>query len=158
MPASSPPRTKSAPQIVPTSAKLDVIDNWLNKMLDRFPQKGQLTTSEIEDWHRDLGPFSLAAIEFAFEHMRMGLYFPMNGPVIDLCLSYEPRESPHAKSNSSCDAICRARHGKGYYDADMIWVFGKAMRIYRAGDVPDYDALLTEVDERRPDGPPEWRR
>ena len=90
--------------------------------------------------------------------MRMGLYFPMNGPVIDLCLSYEPAESTHVKSNSSCDAICKARHGKGYYETDMVWVFAKAVRIYRAGDVPDYEALLTEVDERRPDGPPEWRR
>ena len=90
--------------------------------------------------------------------MRMGLYFPHNGPVLDLCLSYEPRDTPNCVSTSRCDAMCKARHGKGYYDTDMMWVYGQAVKIWKAGDIPDFEALLTLVDERRPDGPPEWRR
>ena len=158
MPTSSPPRTRTAQKTPPPSAKLDVIDNWLRKMLDRFPAKGQLTTSEIEDWHRDLAPFSLEAIEWAFEKMRMGLYFPMNGPVLDLCLSYEPPDTPNVVSTSTCDAICKARHWKGYGEPDMKELWKRMVRMIAAGENPDAWALLTGIDETRADGPPEWRR
>lgn len=158
MPRSSRQKTKHAQEIQPTSRKLDKISEWLQKMLDRFPAKGQISTSEIEDWYRDLSPYSEAAIDFAFEKMRMGLFFPMNGQVIDLCMSYEPPDAPNVVSTVRCDATCRARHGKGYNENDMKWLFRRMQQIYATGDTPDSEALLTELDSRRPDGAPEWRR
>lgn len=151
-------RTKPAQEIRPTSQKLDLIDNWLQKMLDRFPAKGQITTSEIQDWHRDLAPYSEAAIDFAFDKMRMGIFFPMNGQALDLCMSYDPPDAPTTVSTARCDATCRARHGKGYNENDMKWLFRRMEKIYATGDTPDPEALLTELDSRRPDGAPEWRR
>ena len=149
-------RTKSVQEIVPSSQKFDAISDWLQKMLDRFPAKGKLTESEVQDWIRDLTPFSVAAINFAFEKMRLGIFFPMNGQVIDLCLSYDPPEQ-RVQSTANCDAICRARHGKGYNETDMVWLFGKMQQAYANGDTPNVDALMTELDNRR-GGAPEWRK
>lgn len=158
MPKSSRSKTKHAQEMRPTSQKLDGIDSWLQKMLDRFPQKGQLTTSEIEDWHRDLAVFSLEAINFAFEkHRTNALFFPLAGQILDLCISYDPPEN-RVKSTAHCDAICKARHGKGYNGNDMLWMFGKMQQAYAAGDTPDTEALLTQLDSIRPGGAPEWRK
>jgi hypothetical protein len=156
MPRSSQQRNKHAQEILPTSQKLDVIDSWLQKMLDRFPQKGQISTSEIDDWHHDLGPFSVAAIDFAFEsHRRNALFFPMTAQVLDLCISFDP---PEQKPTSTCDAICKARHWKGYGWKDMYWMYERMQESYRVGDIPDSEALLTELDSKRHGRAPEWRR
>jgi hypothetical protein len=161
MPESSPDKTRRNPPTPPSSAKLNVISNWLEKLLDRFPDKGKITESETEDWFHDLRPFSLEAVEFAFETWRRsGLFFPKNGQILDLCLSYQSPETSNARviSNSPCDENCRSHHGRGYFDSDMLWVYGQAMKIYKAGGRPNYGALLTELDHVRPEGPPEWRR
>lgn len=157
MPRSRQSRTKHVQEIVPSSQKLDLIDSWLQKMLDRYPAKGQITESEVVDWHRDLTPFSLEAIDFAFDKMRLGIFFPMNGPVIDLCISYQPPEQ-RVVSSVHCDATCRARHGKGYNEADMKWLFQRMQQVYAGGDTPDADVLLAELDSKRKGGAPEWRR
>ena len=168
MPKSSRRKTKPDYEMLPISRKLDVIDSWLQKMLDRFPQKGQLSTSEIEDWHRDLTPFSVEAIDFAFEKMRLGIFFPMNGQVLDLCMAYEPPEAPNVRSNSRCDKQCKERHGKGYHWNDFYWMMGKLRMPAFVG--PDgnprkekateaeIQALLTECDNKRPGGAPEFRQ
>jgi|SRR5580765_412315 len=165
MPKSSQRKRRVVSEMQPTSQKLDVIDSWLQKMLDRFPAKGNLTTSEIEDWHRDLGAFSLDAIEFAFDKMRMGLFFPLNKSVLDLCISYDP---PEQKSTFKCDPDCKAHHGKGYHWNDFFWMMTKLRapcvvgpdgnpRTERATEV-QIEALLTECDKKRPQGSPEFRK
>jgi hypothetical protein len=155
---SSPSKTRPAQEMQPSFEKLNAISNWIAKMLDRFPAKGRITDSEMQDWYKDLGPFSLQAIDFAFEQMRLGLYFPNNGQVIDLCISYEPSETPTVKSTSTCDDLCKRRHGKGYNENDMKWLFKRMQQIYAGGDTPDSEALLTELDEKRQGGAPEWRK
>jgi hypothetical protein len=47
---------------------------------------------------------------------------------------------------------------KGYGEGDMKWLLKRMEKIYAAGDTPDSEALLTELDGKRPDGAPAWRR
>lgn len=158
MPKSRQSRTKHTQEILPTSQKLDVIDKLLQKMLDAYPAKGRITTEEVQDWHKDLTPFSVAAIEFAFEsHRRNAIFFPLYPQIIDLCISYDPPDQ-QVRTNANCDAICRARHGKGYNSNDMMWLFHKMQQAYATGDVPDTEALMTQLDAKRHGGAPEWRK
>jgi hypothetical protein len=158
MPRSSRSKTKSAHTMMPSSQKQDAIDKWLQKMLNAFPAKGQITPEEINDWHKDLGNFSLEAIDFAFEkHRTIAIFFPIYGQIIDLCLSYDPPDVL-VKTNARCDATCQARHGKGYNENDMKWLFRRMQQIYAGGDTPDSEALLTELDSKRKGGAPEWRK
>jgi hypothetical protein len=109
----------------PTSQKLDVIDSCLQKMLDCFPQKGRLTVQEIDDWHRDLSPFSAEAINFAFDsHRRNALFFPVAGQILDLCISYDP---PDQRSTVTCDAACKAQHFKGYQWSDIRYLWKRVV-------------------------------
>src|SRR5690242_9924077 len=71
----------------------------------------ELTTEEIENWHKDLGVFQKDQIEQAFDNWRRnGRKFPVYGDIIDLCIAYEPPTRP----SSLCSIECRERHGKGY--------------------------------------------
>lgn len=158
MPRSTRKKSTTAGGQTLTSEKLDWIDNWLQRMLMEFPSKGDLETVEIQDWHKDLAPYTLEAIEFAFDtHRRNGNFFPIQADILPLCESMDPRRNVVANT-SSCDAICKARHGKGYGWNDMIWLFKKAQSVHASGDTPDYDALLDELDKKRPEGAPEFRR
>ncbi len=158
MPRSSRSKTRPAYTMMPSSQKQDAIDKYLQKMLNAFPAKGAITPEEINDWHRDLANFSLEAIDFAFEkHRTMAIFFPMYGQIIDLCISYDPPEL-RVRTNARCDAVCLSRHGKGYNENDMKWLFRRMEQIYAGGNTPDSDALLTELDSKRKDGPPEFRR
>jgi len=157
MPKSTRRKSNSNAGMQPTSQKLERIDSHLQKMLDYFPAKGELSPGEIQDWHRDLGDFSLEAIDFAFEsHRRNAIFFPLPAQIIDLCISYDPPDP--VVNTSRCDAICKARHGKGYHWNDMYWLFEKMKQAYAKGDVPDVDALMKELDSKRVGGAPEWRR
>ena len=161
-------KTKSVQEIVPSSQKLDVITNWLQKMLDRFPAKGRITESEIQDWHKDLSAFSIAAIDFAFEkHRTNAIFFPLNAQIIDLCISYEPADSPTVISNVRCDAECKKRHGTGYHWHDMYWLLAKLRAACVVGPETcrktplqpgELDALMDELDKKRPGGAPVFRR
>lgn len=158
MPRRRQSKTAYAQEIVPSSTKLDAINSWLAKMLDRFPQKGTITESEVVDWHHDLTPFSLEAIEYAFDaHRRNAIFFPMNAQILDLCISYDP---PGTKvvSTARCDIVCKSRHGKGYGEEDMKRLWGYVERELAKGDTLDMDALLNELDSKRPGGAPEFRR
>lgn len=171
MPKSTRSKTKHVGEMMPTSQKLDVIDSWLQKMLDRFPQKGQLTTSEIEDWHKDLAVFSGDAIEYAFEvHRRNAIFFPLNGQIIDLCVSYDP-PGTRVVSTSRCDDECKKRHMQGYGENparglhDMTRLYELVCRKIQAETrKPDnrftdeeIDGLLADLDKMR-GLVPEFRR
>ena len=49
-------------------------------------------------------------------------------------------------------------YGQGYGENDMKWLFRRMQQIYAAGDTPNSEALLTELDSKRKGGAPEWRR
>lgn len=133
----------------------DRIDSLLKEHLAIFPEKVELLPEEIEHWHRDLSPFPIAAIEYAFDtHRRNARRFPVYGNILDICVTWEkPQEY-----KPGCSAECLARHGKGYNEVDIKNLYRMAVREMKADRVVDYDALLTELDSKRPDGPPEWRR
>jgi hypothetical protein len=156
MPKSSQRKTRSNSEMRPTSEKLDKIDSWLQTMLDRFPQKGQISTEEIQDWHHDLSPFSLAAIDFSFEsHRTNALFFPMVRQILDLCISYDP---PAPINTLVCDATCRARHGKGYSWKDMYAAYEMMRQAVEKKKPIDSEAILSFIDSKRENGAPEFRR
>ena len=49
-------------------------------------------------------------------------------------------------------------NGTGYGTNDMLWMFKRMQQVYAAGDTPDTEELLNELDRKRPDGAPEWRK
>ena len=163
MPRSSRSKTKPNYEMLQTSAKLDKIDACLQMMLDRFPSKGVLSPEEIQDWHKDLTPFSSEAIDYAFEtHRRNAIFFPLAGQILDLCISYDPPQYKEFKRQ--CDAICRARHGKGYGTRDMIAVLIKLDSPMLGGKrktpatEEEIEKILAQIDRKRHGGAPEWRR
>lgn len=166
MPRSSQRRPKHAQEMQPTSQKLDAIDSWLQKLLDAFPAKGQLTTEEITDWHKDLTPFSVDAIDYAFEtHRRNAIFFPIYGQILDLCISFNPPNLP--VGNPRCGTECKSRHGKGYHFNDFFWMLTKLRAPCVVGPLAnprkkkateeEIQDLLRECDEKRPTGAPEFR-
>lgn len=155
MPKSKQQKPKASGVVMPPLSVSDRIDSLLKEHLAIFPSKGELTDEEIQHWHKDLAPFSLVAIEWAFDNWRRsGLFFPLYGAILDMCVSYEPPQT----AAHSCDAICHARHGKGYNTNDMLWLFAKMQQAYATGDVPDTEALMTQLDAKRHGGAPEWRK
>jgi len=124
MPKQSRSRTKPAQETQPQLLKAQEISSWLNKLLDVFPQKGTITSTEVADWQKDLLPFSEAAIDFAFEaHRRNGLFFPVPGQIIDLCISYDPPDQ--SKNTLGCSPECKRLHGTGYGPEDIEWLWAR---------------------------------
>lgn len=162
MPRSSPGRTKTAKGMQPSSQKLDVIDNWLQRMLDKFPEKKTLTEQEIEDWHKDLGHFGIAAIDFSFEHWRTsGLFFPLTGPILDMCISYDPE--PEKLVSSNAGKIPPEQYGQGYNETDMHELFKiYVSKMHTLPNRPitdgEINGLLDILDAKRKGGAPAWRR
>jgi hypothetical protein len=158
MPKSKQQKTKVAGELISRSSAsaIERVDYWLNFLLSVFKEKPELTEEEIAFWHRDLAPFSPAAIDYAFEaHRRNAIFFPLYGQIIDLCISFEP---PKIASQTTCDAICRARHGKGYNEADIKKLCNLMIREMDAGRFVVPEKLLDELDKIRAGGSPEWRR
>lgn len=146
MPKSSRAKTRTNYAMQPTSQKLDAIDSWLRKMLDAFPQKGTITTEEIDDWQRDLTPFSVEAINFAFDtHRRNALFFPVYGQILDLCISHEP---PEQRNTVTCDAACKAKHWTGYGWHDFLYLWkrmGGEQPLHFANKNPRLTPLLIQA-------------
>jgi hypothetical protein len=149
-------------EMTPTLRKLDVIDKWLQKMLAAFPAKGELTPEEIQDWHRDLNPFSEAAIDYAFEcHRRTAIFFPMYGQIIDICVSFEPPNQTY-KPPTREDI---SRYGTQYDVNDFLWILIKLRAPCVVGPVSDmrktaptaeeWNKLLDECDRKRTGGAPQ---
>jgi hypothetical protein len=119
MPQSSPRKSKSKGETMPPLIASDRIDSLLKEHLNIFPSKGELSPEEIEHWHRDLSPFPIAAIDWAFDNWRRnGRFFPVYGDILDQVVTWEPPAS-QSKYVPGCDAICKARHRRGYGEAAM---------------------------------------
>ncbi len=111
MPRSKQRKASGQGEIMTPSRVLDVIDNCLKDMARTYPQK-VLEPEEIEHWHRDLSPFPVKAIEWAFDNWRRnGRFFPVYGDILDQCIAWAPPEQKHTQA---CDAQCKARHRRGY--------------------------------------------
>jgi hypothetical protein len=155
MPQSKPRRRKGHGEVMPPLNVLDRIDALLKEQLTQHPEKGELTDAEIEHWHRDLSPFPIVAIEYAFEtHRRNSRYFPQYGDILDICVTWEPEK----KYKPGCSRECRARHGKGYNEVDVKNLYKMVVREVEAQRPVNEESLLSELDSKRPAGPPEWRR
>jgi hypothetical protein len=165
MPQSNPRKRKESGELKPSLNVLERIDSLLKEHLLLFPWKLELTEEEIEHWHKDLSPFPIAAIEWAFENWRRnGRFFPVYGDILDQCIAWKPKED--YTYVPGCSAECLAKHGTGYNEIDIR----KLMKLYIA-KYPDnrwpkplvrltdaqWDELYDELD-KVPGGPPEWRK
>jgi len=156
MPRSAPHRRKGRGEIITPLSKRELIEDCLKVQLETFPQK-ELTPGEIERWEMDLAHYSEAAIKFAFEeHRRLAMFFPVPGQIIDLC---ETWVSP-AAYKWACDQECRDRHGRGYGEADVLylWYRLEALRatLGRSVSAGEINGLLDDLDVKR-GNPPAWR-
>jgi hypothetical protein len=164
MPKSKQRKPSDKGETMTPSRVLDVIDNCLKDMSRTWPAK-ELSSEEIEHWHQDLGPFPVKAIEWAFDNWRRnGRFFPVYGDILDQCVAWEP---PEHTRKPICDAQCKADHGKGYHWNDVYWLLVKlkapcAVGAEFARKEPvkpgEIEALMEELDRKRPGGAPEWRR
>lgn len=136
---------------------LDTIDLWLKEMRRTWPSK-ELEAEEIENWHKDLSAFPVEAIEQAFDAWRRnGHWFPVYVDIINLCAAYKPEP----KYRPGCDAICKARHGQGYNQVDIKWLYDlyldkKATLPNRPMTEAEVEDLLAQLDKKRGRSPA-WR-
>ena len=122
----------------------------------------ELENDKFQRWLRDLARYPLTAIEFAFEKWHLGgRFFPQPADIIELCKAWEPNIPQYVEG---CDALCKARHGKGYSGIDMKYLCSligkKIMAEKRRSDQKfteaEIDALLDQLDDKRGQSP-DWR-
>lgn len=157
MPQSKPRRRAGHGEIIPPLSKQERIHELLKIQLETFPAK-ELTPEEIVRWEQDLDNYPMDAIEWAFEeHRRMAMFFPVPAQILQLCGAWEPSQRP----NTSCSPECRARHGKGYGETDVIWLFHhynvKRQELGRDLSNIEWNLLLDQLDDHR-GRVPEWRQ
>lgn len=162
MPKSKQRVRKDTGEVLPSSKKHDRIRELLKIQLLTFPQK-ELFEEELGNWERDLDPFPLPAIEWAFDNWRRnGRWFPVYGDILDQCIAYEPPEK-YAYS-PGCDAECRQRHHKGYNETDMKILNQFVVSLVLAEGRPkdqrlsedEIESILSQLDQKRGSAP-EWR-
>jgi hypothetical protein len=156
MPRSQQGKRKPSSSIVPPLNVQERIDELLKIQLTTFPEKGVLDVGEIERWHRDLEPFPIQGIEWAFENWRKsGRFFPRPGDILDQCIAWEPAEG------SQRTRIPAKEFGRGYGELDMIWLAKRVMhkltteKRKRLSD-EELEALFDDLDKWRGSSP-DWR-
>jgi hypothetical protein len=157
MPSSTHRRRKQQGEVMPLLSVSERIDSLLKEMLNIFPSKGEVTDAEIEHWHKDLQPFPIQGIEWAFDtHRRNGRFFPVYGEILDLCIAWEP-----STGQSVCTAECKRKHGKGYGSNDILWLLQKYNE--KRASLPsrplidaEVDSLMDDLDKHR-GHKPQWR-
>jgi hypothetical protein len=158
MPRSTTQRRKGHGEVIPPLSVFDRIDSLLKEQLAIFPTKGELTDAEIEHWHRDLSRYSMEAIEFAFEtHRQLAMFFPVYAQIIDLCKTWV---APQAYK-PGCSSECKDRHGRGYGEADVLWLLKRYMALRqslpnRSLTDGEINKLYDELDQKRGQCPA-WR-
>ena len=162
MPKQRQPTNKSSGELMPTLSVLDRIDWNLRDQLRTFPSKGAVEPEEFEHWHQDLGHFPIAAINFAFDsHRRNGNFFPVYGQIIDLCIAWQPPEDSSGRYAPGCSKECAARHGRGYHQNDIKWLYdayvAKRQEVNRPLNKTEILALFDRLDKLR-GKPPDWRK
>jgi len=166
MPRSSQPKRKDSAGGSPL-LKNERIRELLKVQLMTFPNK-ELFEEEIANWERDLDPFPIQAIEWAFDNWRRnGRFFPVYGDIIDQCVSWEPSNKP----KGACDAECKRKHNTGYGENPALGLHDitrlyelvcrkiegeKRTKDQRFSD-EEIEGLLVELDKMR-GGAPQFRR
>jgi len=156
MPKSRPRRVSGHGEIVPPLSKLDRIGELLKVQVETFPPK-ELSPEEIARWEGDLRDYQLQAIEWAFDNWRKnGNFFPVPSDIISQCDAWLPAQ----QVARGCSAECKARHGKGYGENDVLALLNRFMKkraeVARELNENEIDALYAEVDKVRGQAP-EWR-
>ena len=100
-------------------------------------------------------------LRYAFENWnRNGRFFPKPKDILELVEAYRLSQTRKQVDNR-CDAECKSRHGKGYGEQDMLWLFKKYIekrgQIGRALNKSEIFSLLDELDKHR-GWSPEWRK
>jgi hypothetical protein len=157
MPQSRPRRRKGHGEVMPPLNVSERIDSLLKEHLSVFPSKPELTDAEIEHWHKDLSPWPIAAIEWAFDCWRRnGRFFPVYGDILDLVTAWEPAET----TKRGCSRECKNRHGKGYNENDIAKLFkmytARMNEISRPITDAEIEVMLYDLDKWRGKSP-EWR-
>lgn len=115
-----------------------------------------LQQEEIETWRKIFANESPRALDYAFDNwQRNGAVFPKPKNILDLIELFHDVRRP---DTSSCDSICKARHGKGYDTNDALWMWKYIQRKFSTGDTFDYEQMFSELDSQREGGAPKWRR
>lgn len=155
MPKSKPPKSSAKSGTTTHLSKQDKIDELLKIQQETFPNK-ELSPEEINRWHMDLEPYRLEAIEWAFDNWRRnGHFFPVPGDILDQCEVFSP-----AIKDGRCDAECQARHGKGYGENDILWLWKRYTKLHGDKKGPlteeEHQSLLNQLDAFRGESPA-WR-
>jgi hypothetical protein len=158
MPRSQQRRRKGHGELRPPLSVLERVRLLLEEQLITFPSKRELTDAEIEHWHRDLNPYRLDTIEWAFDNWRRnGHFFPVYADIVEMCETWQPDDPIHPHG---CSPECKARHGKGYGKNDMLWLWKRHAtereKLGRALTKNEWSGLYAELDNSR-GGPPEYR-
>lgn len=126
----------------------------LNNSALMFSRK--LEKAEVTIWGDFLHNLDPQAVQYAFDNWnRNGRYFPKPKDILELVDVYKIETTP---TGPHCEPECQARHGKGYDEHDMLWLWKKVSALVKAQKPVVYEALLAELDSKREGGPPEWRR
>ena len=157
MQRSKRPRQSGHGEIVPPLSKLDRIGELLRIQVETFPPK-ELNPEEIARWEQDLGGYPLQAIDWAFDNWRRnGRFFPVPGDIIDICETWEVQVNT---SNGCSGMDCKARHGKGYGENDVLYLWHewskKRTALNRELLPSEVEEVMAQLDKVR-GGAPEWR-
>ncbi len=156
MPRSKAPRRSGHGEIIPPLSKQELIENCLKIQLETFPQK-ELSPGEIVRWGMDLARYSEEAIKFAFEeHRQLAIFFPVPGQIIDLCKTWIPEQEYRV----GCNAECQSRHGRGYGENDVLYLWQRYQSMRDSFDrrltQNEVTDLLDDLDAKRGQAPA-WR-
>jgi hypothetical protein len=110
---------------------------------------------EWDIWRRCVGKIPDNTITYASENwQRNGKWFPKPKEILDICEAYRAAKILPSQ-------VRYAHHGEGYNEGDMmaLWKIVSA----RAGagrkmTQAEIWQVLDEIDAKRPEGAPEWRR
>lgn len=85
-----------------------------------------------------------------------GAYFPKPHEILQLVA--DAREKVRIEK-TGCSTECQKRHGLGYDLNDVRWLLGRRMQDHgRRWKKEQWDALFDELDAKRFDGAPIWRK
>lgn len=102
---------------------------------------------------KDLAPYRVTAIEWALDRWgRNESKLPSLADLLELLREY------YLNDSAKCDAECQSRHGKGYWDNDVFWLWKQRLMSKEPWDEARYEEALRELDKKREGGAPEWRR
>ena len=129
------------------------IDRALALMVTRIGHS--MSPERINQWHQDLGGYSIEAIEWAIDtYGRMARRLPALADLVELLNTWQADEIPAA----GCEPECQARHGKGYHLNDVLWLFKKRLASGEKEWSPaQWEKAMDELDAAR-GHKPEWRQ